>query len=548
MVRSFFYTALLLLAGGLLFTTCNKEYFELDKLSDEIELEPKLVAPLAYGSMSLDDLVSIVDSLGYTQTDDEGLIYIVYEDTAFSARADTLVEVPDKLVNTYYLESDVNNPVWLATPIGDTATFYKNERFEIELDGNDRVDSVLIKGGQIVIDVMSSFEHTGLLTISSSQILNADRDTFSTVIDISDLSGSFADQQIFLSEGYLLRSEVDADTSFIQINFKLDLINSGNLINPDDLCEINSSFENLDFYKIFGFIDSRDLITESGIFEIPFFADNPDLANVVFADPRINISVSNSVGIPIEVSLDSVIATSSRDGSKVELSFEPGIHPFVIGAPTLAQLGETIDTEININRTTSTIDDLLASAPSDITYNVAGRTQPGTIGDQHFVLDTSKIELGLEFVLPLDFKSSGFALSDTIEFAIGESGVDTALIKEVQVSLTTVNELPIQLELQVYMLDSVYNMVDSIFDETAVLLEAAVVDGDGNLSEAREELNQISFPAEKLAKLENVSYARIRARLITSDGGAPFVKLYTDYTLNFDLSMYAHFRINTREL
>ena len=58
-----------ILCGGLLLSSCNKDYFELDKLSDEIELEPTLVAPLLYGSMTLNDIVERVDSLGFTRLD-----------------------------------------------------------------------------------------------------------------------------------------------------------------------------------------------------------------------------------------------------------------------------------------------------------------------------------------------------------------------------------------------------------------------------------------------------------------------------------------------
>ena len=47
MKRQLYYGIIFLLAGGMLLTTCNKDYFDLDKLSDEIELEPELVAPLA---------------------------------------------------------------------------------------------------------------------------------------------------------------------------------------------------------------------------------------------------------------------------------------------------------------------------------------------------------------------------------------------------------------------------------------------------------------------------------------------------------------------
>ena len=217
---------------------------------------------------------------------------------------------------------------WAAV-VGDTVPFFKQERFTFELDGNDRVDSILIKGGEIVIDVTSSFEHTGLLTISSPQILDMNRDTFSTVIEISDLSGSFVDQQIFLSDGYNLISRVENDTNYIQINFRLDLINSGNIINPDDQCEILTNFLDLDFYSVFGFIDSRDLITESGTFEIPLYSENPDLANLIFADPQLYIYISNSVGIPVEVEINQMTATSSIDGSTLDLVITEG-HPFQI--------------------------------------------------------------------------------------------------------------------------------------------------------------------------------------------------------------------------
>lgn len=535
-----------MLACGIILTTCNKEYFDLDRLSDEIELEPRLVAPLAYGSMSIRDLVELFDSSGYIDEFEDGLLYLAYSDTPFSVKADTAFEVPDKLVTETYIDSDIQTPEWLGAAVGDTVSFYKSELFELDFDGDDRVDSILIKGGEIVIDVTSSFEHMGILTISSPQIMNAARDTFSTMIEISDLSGTFVDQQIFQSDGYFLTVTEENDTSFI-IHFKLDLINSGNVINPDDECEILTSFENIGFYRAFGYVASRDLITEDGAFAITFFEENPDMASLIFNDPQINIYISNSLGIPMEVELDNVIATSSRDGSTIELAFTEG-HPFQIDAPGIEEIGSRAESEVNINKNTCNIDELLASAPSEITYQIIGRTQAGTQDEEHFVLDTSVFDLELEFLLPMDFKSTGFAFEDTLEFEVGEEGVDTSLVKFAQVSVTTVNDLPIELELQVYLLDMSYAVLDSVFDADAVILGASQVDAQGKLTQATEEINSIIFPAEKLGKLEDVQYLQVVARMITSGAGQQFVKLYSDYELDFEISMFANLRINTREL
>ena len=100
----------------------------------------------------------------------------------------------------------------------------------------------MVKGGEIILDVLSSFEHTGLLTISSSQIMDVNRDTFSTVFDISDLSGTYTDQKTFNTDGYLMTSTEINDTNYIKINYKLELINAGNAVNPDDAVNILASF------------------------------------------------------------------------------------------------------------------------------------------------------------------------------------------------------------------------------------------------------------------------------------------------------------------
>ena len=546
MKRHLFYCITFLLVSGLMLNSCNKESFELNRLSDKIELQSSLVAPLIYGSMMVGDIVEQVDSADSFYEFDDGLIYLAYMDTLVEIMADTMVEVPNKLVTEIYIDSDVNTPVWIGSSVGDTVPFYKSELFSFTLEGDDRVDSVLIKGGEIILDVMSSFKHTGVLTISSSQILDVDRDTFSTVVEISDLSGNFTDQQIFLSDGYSMKSTEIDDTSYIQINFKLDLINSGNPIDPDDVCEILTSFENLDFYSVFGYIDSRDLIDESGSVDIPIFTDNPDLATLIFADPRINIYTASSVGIPFEITFDSVIATAD-DGSTETLEFYEG-HPFVIAAPDMENIGSTVDDEININKETSNFNELLEIAPSTLSYKVTGRTDPGSGDESHFLLDTSKFMLAMEFLLPLDLKSSGFALQETFDFEVGADGVDTTIMKEARVSVTTLNELPIEMELQVYLLDSNRTVIDSVFEGDAIILGASLVDDQGILTQAVEETAVATFPVEKLGKLQEVFYMQFEARMITSELGGKFVKFYSDYSLDFKLSMYANLRINTREL
>ena len=50
------------------------------------------------------------------------------------------------------------------------------------------------------------------------------------------------------------------------------------------------------------------------------------------------------------------------------------------------------------------------------------------------------------------------------------------------------------------------------------------------------------------ALLEEVRFLLVRASLVTSELGGQFVKFYSDYTLEYEISMDANVRINTREL
>jgi hypothetical protein len=111
-----------------------------------------------------------------------------------------------------------------------------------------------------------------------------------------------------------------------------------------------------------------------------------------------------------------------------------------------------------------------------------------------------------------------------------------------------VNELPVELDLQLLLLDESHLVLDSVFEQDGVFLPASEVDGDGLLVSASEQSNAANFPAEKLGKLEQVRYILVVARLVTSGQGEEYVKFYADYSLDFEISLHASLRINTEEL
>ncbi len=541
MVKSIKY----LLVGGLLLTSCHKEYFQLDKLSDEMELETDLVAPLIHGSMSLGDLVARFDSSDYTGEFEDGLIYLSYSDTLVEVMVDTLDLVIDGFYNEFFIDVEIgDDPVYIGSAIGDTVHFRKSKFFGFETEGENRMDSVLFKGGELETVMGSSFQHTGFLTLSSTYIKDSDGNPYSHTIEINDASGNFTWSEIRDLEGFFLETDKQGDSSVFRMDYDLALINSGNPVNPGDQCDISSNFTDMGFYKLFGYVDPEEVVSEIGELDIPIFADNPDLRNLQIADPRITVAIENSLGIPFELTVDSLIAIA-EDGSRESLVFYEG-HPFIIPAPEVNMIGETVSGEYYINNQTSNFRDLINLAPSTLSYGVSGNS--GGQSQSHFLLDTSRFMAEAEFVLPLDLSISEYTLTDTMEFSVGEGGIDTSLVKEVVVSVFTINELPLELSLQIYLLDESYAVLDSLFDGVPPLLPSSEVDLDGRLVSASEKDNRISFPTERLGILEQISYLRVEARIVSAGSGDQFVKFYSDYSLDFEISFFANFRINTREL
>ena len=549
MIKPFKNKFILLLLIMITAVSCMQEEYEFDKLSDEAELEIGLLGPMAYGSLGFDDLMSSFDTLANIDTDEEGLYYFAYEDTLTSLAANDIVDIPAQDFFEYFYESDEDVPDYVDW--GDSIVVNRTERFPFVFSHSESLDSVVLEAANLNIDVSSSFQHEGRVDIICTTI-SRDGDHFETSFEISDPSGTYTETEVFPLDGYTieLTDSTGTDTTYLDVNFRLVLYNSGNGISSGDEVAIISNLTDIDFEAIYGYVGNYELMGFQGDLDLGFFSNTLD-GTIQFADPQITFNVENSFGLPAEMDISYFKGYSASSDDSVGLNLNAEVNPFRIDYPEIDQVGERIETSVDIDKSNSTVDDFISSFPERIVYNVKANSNPdGPDGVYNFVLDTSEISFGFELLLPLWLSASNFAMEDTIEFDFSSLSEQAEMIEQMTLYLEVLNGLPVEIDFQVFFLDESYNVVDQLFaEEDRPVVQGGEVNSEFYVETPGESNSEVVFTNAQIKDLESVRYASIYAGLNTVDyESGLMVKFYDYYKIQFSMSVDVDAKVNTNKL
>jgi hypothetical protein len=534
---------------GLIFS-CQKNDLALNNISEEILLNPKFSGPLIFGKLSLDDVIELVNEDSIVYRYEDSLLYVLFSDTleGFSVE-DEVIDIPDQVFIEEYIEAEITiNPLWIASNKDDTVLFQKMKEEEWTFDNNERLDSLQIKSLNLVIDVTSSFEHTGILDISTEN-LTIDGEPFSHQVVISEVSGNFSSTETINLDGHWMYLDNSTPgVTKIPLTYDLQLINSGNPVTAGDECRITMSFENLDFYSVFGYVGDYEIDPQGGVLSIPLDGDFDFEGEIYFENPQFNLSIASSVGVPVEFDLVNLSAYSSlKDDS---ITFVLDENPYIIEAQGLDSVGYFKTTNISINNSNSNISDIIALLPDEISYSVAGRTNPAGMTTNNFITDSSEINATFEAVVPLYFSADGITLERTESLnlveEIGEEELD--LLKSLNMSLEIENRLPMDVNVQLYFDDQDSILLDSMFTDEAFLI-SPTLNAQDEVENPIVYTKTIELDAEKVERIKDTRYIRIRATISTpaaSDGRT--VKFFSYYDLGFKLIMDGELEVKPNEL
>lgn len=506
----FFYGAFLVLIVAII-SACT----QFDDLTgiDSVDSDAEYALPLLSSHFSIRDVLDGFDENNSLFIDPDGLIRFKYS-------GDVLTKTTDEVFEA------INNALGIIPiPLVEDTTTLPPFPDGLEVDRMD------LKGGNFFY--FFSSKHPSPLTINLRvPQFTKDGEELSFQMNFPAYSGSgdaISMNNLFFPEnldGYVITPEENGDINVIK-----EIVTEDG--EPAVITESTVLIQDMAFSYAEGYLGNNTYDESRDTIHIDFF-DRWINGDIYFADPRITIFFENSFGVPTRSVVNVFeVFTVREDVLPLESEFITNGIDFPY--PELNEIGAVKYKEFEFTKDNSNIDVILGAGPLALDYDVDAFTNPDSDPEiRGFITDSSYYKVRIEVELPLYGKAMDFAARDT--FDIDLSSFET--IGEAEVKLIADNELPLEIDGQVYFQNVAGTIIDSLFDNgTTRLVEAAEVDAEGNASGMATKVNYIPVPPEKFESLRNSSQLIMLVDFSTYNEGEISAKVLADQEISIRMGL-----------
>ncbi len=512
--------------AAFLINSCIKDEIDHNNLSSRIYWNPKIGIPIAYGNLSFEDIIeSLGTSKPHIQSDSSLFMSLVYSSTIESGNADSLIPIANQHFNEVLLASQFNLP---AFPTEDTILLNRTKNYSFSFTKGEIIDSMIIKTGSMVFNISSSYKYSGTLTIIVPKLIKNNKPLTITV-DINNSNGTFNSIQTYDISGYRLQLDhPNINDNLMNCNFTAKLVNSGGGVSVGDNMAIDFNLNNIKFSSLFGYIGQIQLIHSQSKFKLPLF-ENISKTNLTFANPSLKIKTLTSFGIPTRIEIYNAKAVNEQEGLTVPININTSVNPFNISYPSI--LGQTKKDSAVFTNYNTNLNEALFIGPNNVFYTLLCSANPAGKA-LNYITDTSKMSIDVEMDLPLNMHISQVEFTDTIDLDLSMIDKENINIKSLLLHSSFENGMPLDLSIQVYLLDENSNHVDTLFSGiNTPVIQSGTLDAQGKISNSTKKDIDILFTDEEIEKLLKVKKANIRAGITTANNGNTFIKFYSNYSL-----------------
>jgi len=332
-----------------------------------------------------------------------------------------------------------------------------------------KVFSAALKKGKLTVKTINSTKLTGNINLFLNEIRRNGQQIQSSIpINGSSVSIDLSGTEINFS------SDVSNPYNRIPYTYSIQLDNSVGYIDFEsgDALKMDVTLTDLDFQSLSGDFGPQNIQILPGNFELDVF--NRLGGDFKVASPKLSIIFHNSIGIPAEVNLD--IAATSKKGQTSNLLRNPANF----NIPVPADIFSGIETgTIEYTKHNSNVVEFMALPPnSKILYSGGINFNKGntvTALNPNFIDAESRISVDMALELPMELQINSLSFSDTT----GISGDSFDKVESAEVILNAKNGIPLDLDMQMFFVDTVSKVQYGSTKRTKIL-SAASIDVAGN--------------------------------------------------------------------
>jgi hypothetical protein len=425
----------------------------------------------------------------------------------------------------------------------------KSQPFYFKFDSVELKEAKL-KGGQVVLDLYSTLQDSVHFTYSlPSATLNGTPFIVTKTLEPAPVGGHSHFNQSYDFTGYHLDMtnaplQDTVNTMYNTFLARVDSTGQMTTISLTDSFYADISFVGLDPSYGRGYIGKQTINIGPADLLIDIFKNVSADTLFHLEDVKLSIVTENEIGAEAKVDLTDVTSFNSQTQHSVKLSGSAVTNPFYIQRATESGIPShpvnVVSSQYLLNKTNSNAPAFLSNLPDKLSYLMTLQTNPngnnGLYND--FIYADHLMEFNVDIEMPLSYTFLGnngsinFILTDTAEFSLNKQ--DVSRIKDGILTLNVDNGFPFSVDITLIMLHADGTVISPLIQNAIV--EPALVGSDGKVSEKKRSKINVSIDQQLINKFFDTTRMRINAKYSTTTPANQYYKIYSDYTIDFQLT------------
>ena len=496
----------------------------MDKMRQDQWVNVNMQVPVVNTSLVLRDVLKDYDHEKLFEVDDEGFLSLIYHKDVYSSYAKDFIVLPAQTFPTDNLtDSDVNGGATINRVITDFGSFT-----------NGQLDSIRYDTLEITITVSNDFTNTGGLIV---QFPGLTKNGSMAQIPITNLNGE-TKVEFYGYELNLSDNPSPNNYNTIKFNYIFDSSWNGN---SGEQVSIEVGLTKNDYKIINGYIGQHDIPLPADSVHLDIF-DKEFEGQFYFKNPKIQLNTINFYGLPIKFNVDTIYG-KDFDGNQSPY-YNLGIEMDPIAYPSIKGEYEK-DSAIVDTISFPEIRELITYKPKFMHFDGRAVSNPHEIV-KNYIIDTSRLDVNVKFILPLWGYAEYPTLTDTTELDIEEQFSKLDDVDYLKIKLFVNNGLAARVRIQAYFIDSLGVIQDSLFstESQQIVIEGGFTDDLGRVIQKRNKVTEIVFTRDRIEKMEHVKNL-VYVAIVSTDNIEELknVKFYANDAI--DLKMGFHIKGGT---